>query len=145
MNSLTHTQQRKNDLCTHFRLTDAKHKSSPRSRKKPNGDPRKLVGREKCSRLYWSGHDSRDRKQRSIQTKNTHLDVRNSREIDLKAFFNIPCNTVENIAFSPPIIRVLPLTMFTEMLKIRQIMRGEANTRIQFYRANVPRCFLSQE
>lgn len=34
----------------------------------------KAVGcSEKYSRHYWSGHDSRDRKQHSIQTKNTWI------------------------------------------------------------------------
>lgn len=99
--------------------SNQKHKSSVQ-KKKPNGDPRKLVSCEKCSRHYWSRHDSRDRKQRSIQTKDTYLNVRAGiRAIDSKAFFNILYNMVGNIAVSASSSYFLSLCL--RHAKIREI------------------------
>lgn len=112
-------------IYVHFRLTDANINLRHRGRK-PNGDPRKLVGREKCSRLYWSGHDSRDRKQRSIQnTKNTHLDVRSGIRAKLirKRFSIFPIMRSEILRFPhhPPSFSFR--RVYTDTVKRREIPR----------------------
>lgn len=88
-------------------------------KKKPNNDPRKLIVCEKYSQYYWSGHDSRDRKQRSIQRKDTHLDVRaRIHAIDSKAFFNILYNMVGNI---PASASLYFLSLCLQQAKIKKI------------------------